>query len=90
MSNAPRLVASDPRDDDADASSDAFSVPSTDMATLAPTPCTVCSWRNHSRSRSLANPNNLIWSSRTCVSIDSVAGSPGDGSACSVRAEQCT
>ena len=29
-------------------------------------------------------------SSRTYVSIDSVAASPGDGSACSVRAEQCT
>ena len=58
----------------AEASSDAFSVPSTDSATLAPTPCTVCSRRNHSRSMSLAKPNSLIWSSRTWVSIDSVAG----------------
>ena len=42
-----------------------LSVPSTDSATLAPTPCTVCSRRNHSRSTSLRNPNSLIWSSRT-------------------------
>ena len=44
---------------------DVFNVPSTDSATLAPTPCTVCSRRNHSRSASLVKPNSLIWSSRT-------------------------
>ena len=41
------------------------SVDSTASATLAPTPCTVCSNRNHSRSMSLRKPNSLIWSSRT-------------------------
>ena len=41
------------------------SVESTASATLAPTPCTVCSRRNHSRSVSLRKPNSLIWSSRT-------------------------
>src|SRR5262249_7220268 len=49
----------------AEASSEAFNVLSTDIATLAPTPCTVCSVRNHSRSMLLGNPNSLIWSSRT-------------------------
>ena len=47
------------------ASSAGLSVPSTASATLAPTPCTVCRMRNHSRSASLVKPNNLIWSSRT-------------------------
>ena len=58
----------------AEARSAGLSVPSTDSATLAPTPCTVCSRRNHSRSTSLVKPNSRIWSSRTWVSIDSVAG----------------
>ena len=49
----------------ASASSEILNVPSTDSATLAPTPCTVCNRRNHSRSASLAKPNSLIWSSRT-------------------------
>src|SRR5258708_2136431 len=44
----------------ADARSAGLSVPSTESATLAPTPCTVCSRRNHSRSMSLRNPNSLI------------------------------
>ena len=35
-------------------------VESTANATLAPTPCTVCSRRNHSRSTSLRKPNNFI------------------------------
>ena len=35
-------------------------VPSTASATLAPTPCTVCSRRNHSRSTSLRKPNSFI------------------------------
>ncbi len=54
----------------ADARSAGLSVPSTESATLAPTPCTVCSRRNHSRSTSLRKPNSRIWSSRTWVSID--------------------
>ena len=61
-----------------------------DKAMVARTPCTVCSRRNHSRSTSVRKPNNLIWSSRTYVSIDSVAGWPVPGNSCSVRAEQCT
>ncbi len=44
---------------------DGRSVPSTARATFAPTPCTVCNSRNHSRSTSLRKPNSLIWSSRT-------------------------
>ena len=40
-------------------------VESTASATLAPTPCTVCKSRNHSRSMSPRKPNSLIWSSRT-------------------------
>ena len=66
------------------------SVPNTESATLVPTPCTVCSSRNHSRSTGVIKPNSRIWSSRTWVSIASTTGSPGAGSACSVRAEQCT
>ena len=72
------------------ASSAGGSVESTASATLAPTPCTVCSRRNHSRSMSLRKPNSLIWSSRTYVSIDSTAASPSAGNACSVREAQCT
>jgi holliday junction DNA helicase RuvA len=47
------------------ARSDGGKVESTASATLAPTPCTVCSRRNHSRSVSLRKPNSFIWSSRT-------------------------
>src|SRR6516225_7471571 len=60
----------------AEASSLGLRVPSTESATLAPTPWTVCRRRNHSRSISERKPNRRIWSSRTCVSIDNVAGSP--------------
>ena len=44
----------------AEASSAGLSVPSTESATLAPTPCTVCNRRNHSRSTSVRKPNSLI------------------------------
>src|SRR5262249_42745109 len=68
-----RVTAALSRNAMAFASSAGGSVPSTANATLAPTPCTVCNKRNHSRSMSLLKPNNLIWSSRTYVSIDSTA-----------------
>ena len=74
----------------AEARSVGLNVLSTDSATLAPTPCTVCNSRNHSRSTSERKPNKRIWSSRTWVSIDKVVASPAAGSACKVRAEQCT
>ena len=40
--------------------------------------------------RRCRKPNSRIWSSRTWVSIASATGSPWAGSACKVRAEQCT
>src|SRR5260370_463045 len=44
----------------ASAGSDGGKVLSTASATFAPTPCTVCNSRNHSRSMSLRKPNSLI------------------------------
>ena len=57
---------------------------------FGPTPCTVWSSRNHAL-RIRAEPlESRIMSSRTCVSMASVAASPVDGRFCRVRAEQCT
>ena len=49
----------------AEARSAGFSVPRMASATRVPTPCTVRSRRNHSRSRSEAKPNRRISCSRT-------------------------
>ena len=65
------------------------SVPSTASATLAPTPWMVCSVRNQARSTSLVKPYRRMASSRTCVSMARLTGSPAC-SARSVRAEACT
>ena len=47
-----------------------------DSATRAPTPCTVCSRRNHSRSSADAKPYSFMASSLTFISIIRLAGAP--------------
>ena len=54
-------------------------------ATFAPTPCTVVSRQNQSRSAESAKPYNRIASSRTTVSISTRASDGGDGKADNVR-----
>ena len=59
-------------------------------ATFAPTPCTVSSSRNQSRSAVSVKPYRVMASSRTCVSISTRATAGAGGSAESVRVEACT
>ena len=71
-------------------SSSALSVERIESATLAPTPCTVVSSRNQSRSLPALKPYRSIASSRTSVSTARLTGPPLFGRAPSVRAEQRT
>ena len=66
------------------------SVPSSDSATRAPTPCTVCSRRNQVRSAASGKPYSVIPSSRSCSSVCSSTASPTRGSRSSVAGATVT
>ena len=59
-------------------------------ATLLPTPCTVVSRRNQSRSPAWAKPSRRMSFSLTCRSVNTVTSSPAIPSAASVLLEQWT